>query len=120
MGDPNEEKQSMIMMTFALMGIIALLDLIHKEKGSTLQAFKLDKKCLLPLILCLISATLAINLLMYVLPLIVDTAILYTVQNGGVLILSALYSVFLFREKLSSKKVVGIIIAVISITILSI
>ena len=115
----NEEKQSMIMMTFALMGVIALLDLIHKEKGSTLQAFKLDKKCLLPLILCLISATLAINLLMYVLPLI-DTAILYTVQNGGVLILSALYSVFLFREKLSSKKVVGMIIAVISITILSI
>ena len=115
----NEEKQSMIMMTFAIMGIIAILDLIHKEKGSTLQAFKLDKKCLPPLILCLISATLAINLLMYVLPLI-DTAILYTVQNGGVLILSALYSVFLFREQLSSKKVVGIIIAVISITILSV
>ena len=115
----NEEKQSMIMMTFALMGVIALLDLIHKEKGSTLQAFTLNKKCLSPLILCLISATLAINLLMYVLPLI-DTAILYTVQNGGVLILSALYSVFLFREKLSSKKVIGIIIAVISITILSV
>ena len=115
----NEEKQSMIMITFALMGIIALIDLIHKEKENTLQAFKLDKKCLPSLILCLISATLAINLLMYVLPLI-DTAILYTVQNGGVLILSALYSVFLFREKLSSKKFIGIVIAVISITILSV
>lgn len=115
----NEEKQSMIMLTFALMGIIALCDLIHKEKGNTLQAFKLNKKCLPSLILCLISATLAINLLMYILPLI-DTAILYTVQNGGVLILSALYSVFLFKEKLSTKKLIGIIIAVISITILSI
>ena len=115
----NEEKQSMIMITFALMGIIALLDLICKEKENTFQAFKLNKKCLPSLISCLISATLAINLLMYILPLI-DTAILYTVQNGGVLILSALYSVFLFKEKLSTKKILGIIIAVISITILSI
>ncbi|MBR5598108.1 MAG: EamA family transporter, partial [Lachnospiraceae bacterium] len=115
----NEEKQSMIMITFALMGIIALINLINTEKGSTLQAFKLNQKCLPSLLLCLISATLAINLLMYILPLI-DTAILYTVQNGGVLILSALYSVFLFKEKLSLKKILGITIAVISITILSV
>lgn len=115
----NEEKQSMIMITFALMGIIALVNLLCTEKENTLQAFKLSKNCLPFLILCLISATLAINLLMYILPLI-DTAILYTVQNGGVLILSALYSIFLFKEKLSHKKLLGIIIAVISITILSI
>ena len=115
----NEEKQSMIMITFSLMGIIALINLITKEKGSTLQAFKLNKKCFPSLTLCLISATLAINLLMYILPLI-DTAVLYTVQNGGVLILSALYSVFLFKEKISLQKIFGIIVAVISITILSI
>lgn len=115
----NEEKQSMIMITFSLMGIIALINLITKERGSTLQAFKLNKKCLPSLTLCLISATLAINLLMYILPLI-DTAVLYTVQNGGVLILSALYSVFLFKEKISLQKIFGILIAVISITILSI
>lgn len=114
----NEEKQSMIMITFALMGIIALVNLFTKEKGSTLQAFKLNTRCLPSLSLCLISAALAINLLMYILPLI-DTAILYTVQNGGVLILSALYSVFLFKEKISWQKILGILIAVISITILS-
>lgn len=115
----NEEKQSMIMITFALMGVIALIDLIRKEKENTLQAFVLSKKCFPSLILCLISATLAINLLMYILPLI-DTAILYTVQNGGVLILSALYSIFLFKEKIASRKILGIIIAVVSITLLSI
>ena len=115
----DEEKQSMIMITFALMGVIALIDLIRKEKENTLQAFVLSKKCFPSLILCLISATLAINLLMYILPLI-DTAILYTVQNGGVLILSALYSIFLFKEKIASRKILGIIIAVVSITLLSI
>lgn len=115
----NEEKQSMIMITFALMGITALVNLVYTEKKHTLQAFKLNKKCLPFLILCLISATLAISLLMYILPLI-DTAILYTVQNGGVLILSALYSIFLFKEKISAKKLFGIVIAVISITILSV
>lgn len=115
----NEEKQSMIMITFSLMGIIALVNLISTEKENTLQAFKLNKACLPFLLLCLISATLAINLLMYILPFI-DTAILYTVQNGGVLILSAIYSVLLFKEKLTFKKILGILIAVISITILSI
>lgn len=64
----NEEKQSMIMITFALMGIIALVNLLCTEKENTLQAFKLSKNCLPFLILCLISATLAINLLMYILP----------------------------------------------------
>lgn len=114
----NEEKQSMIMITFALMGLIASINLINAEKENTLQAFKLNSKCLPALIFCLISATLAINLLMYILPLI-DTAILYTVQNGGVLILSSLYSVFLFKERLCFKKIIGIVTAVISITILS-
>ena len=64
----NEEKQSMIMITFTLMGFTAFINLFKKEKGSTLQIFKLNKKCLPSLILCLISATLAINLLMYILP----------------------------------------------------
>lgn len=114
----DEQKQEMIMLTFALTSAVALIQLIASEKKNSLQAFKLNRKAVLPLIVCLLSASLAINLLVYLLPLL-DTAVLYTVENGGVLILSALYSLLFFREKLRPVKAVGILTAAIGITIMS-
>ena len=114
----DEQKQEMIMLTFALTSAVALIQLITSEKKNTLQAFKLTRKAVLPLIVCLLSASLAINLLVYLLPLL-DTAVLYTVENGGVLILSALYSVLFFHEKLRPVKAVGILTASVGITIMS-
>ena len=115
----DDEKQEMIMLTFLVMGIVAFIQLLLKEKKDTLKAFKFNVKCLIPLIICLISAASAINLLTYILPF-VDTAMFYTVENGGVLVLSAVYSVLFFKEKLRPVKAAGIILAVVSITILSI
>lgn len=115
----DDQKQEMIMLTFVLTSIVALAQLFASEKKDTLKAFKLSRKAVLPLIICLISASLAINLLVYLLPLL-DTAVLYTVENGGVLILSALYSVLFFREKLRPVKAVGILTAAIGITVMSI
>lgn len=115
----DDQKQEMIMLTFALTSLVALAQLFASEKKNTLKAFKLSRKSILPLIICLISASLAINLLVYLLPLL-DTAVLYTVENGGVLILSALYSVLFFREKLRPVKVIGILTAVVGITVMSI
>lgn len=114
----DEQKQEMIMLTFALTSAVALIQLITSGKKNTLQAFKLNRKAVLPLIVCLLSASLAINLLVYLLPLL-DTAVLYTVENGGVLILSALYSVLFFHEKLRPIKAVGILTAAVGITIMS-
>lgn len=114
----EEQKNEMIILTFGLMGLIALVQLIFKEKKDTLKAFRLSKKAILPLILCLISAALAINMLVLVIPML-NTAVLYTVENGGVLLLSALYSFLIFKEKPQLGKNLGIVVAVVSITILS-
>ncbi len=115
----DSEKQEMIMLTFGIMGIIALVQLLVKEKKDTIKAFKLDKKCAVPLVACLFSAAAAVNLMAHILPM-VDTALFYTIENGGVLLLSAVYSVVLFKEKLSLPKTVGIILGIISITVLSV
>ena len=115
----DDEKQEMIMLTFLIMSFVALFELIAKEKKNTLKAFKLNVKSIIPLAVCLISAGRAINLLVFIIPF-VDTAVLYTIESGGVLVLSALYSVILFKEKLSPSKFIGIILAVASITVLSI
>ena len=56
-----------------------------------------------------------------VLPLVLRLgvlAVLFTVENGGVLIMSALYATFLFKEKLTAPKIIGLVIAVISMALL--
>ncbi len=114
----ENESAEMIMLTFGIMGLAALIRLAAAEKGNTLGAFRQNRRSLPPLIACLLSAGLAINGLMFVLPR-VNSVVLYTVENGGVLLLSCVYAVLLFHEKPVPKKVAGVVIAVISITLLS-
>lgn len=118
--DYNEsQKNEMVILTYGIMGVIAFIQLAFKEKKDTFKAFKLSKKAVLPLVLCLLSAALAINVLVTVIPM-VNTAVLYTVENGGVLILAAVYSFIFFKEKPQLSTILGIITATVSITVLSI
>ena len=113
-----QESTEMVMLTFGVMGLIALIQLVLREKGNTLHAFRQSKKSLLPLAVCLISAALAINGLVFVMSR-VNTVVLFTVENGGVLLLAAVYSFLLFHEKPTVPKAAGIVTALVSITLLS-
>ena len=115
----DAESTQMIIITFALMGVMAFITLLLKEKKSTLAAFKINKSAIVPLVLCLIIAAAAINLLVYILPLI-DLALLFPVEDGGVMVVSALFSIFIFKEKTTPLKICGMLLAVISIVSLSI
>lgn len=112
-----DESQEMIIVTYGLMGVIALVQLFAKEKGKILSAFCFNKKCLLFLILFLIISGLAVNVLVLLLGYL-NAAVLYTVDNGGVMMLSALYSITLFKEKATPLKIIGIIIAIASLCVL--
>lgn len=112
------QSNEMVMITYGMMGVIALVQLIMQEKKNTLSAFKFNVKCVIPLAACLLSAGLAINMVVLILPL-VDASVFYTVDNGGVLMLSAIYSVLFFKEKPTVYNVIGILLAVASITMLS-
>lgn len=113
------EKNEMIILTYGIMGVIAFVQLALKEKKETFKAFRMSKKAILPLILCLASAALAINILVLVIPM-VNTAVLFTVENGGVLLLSAVYSFIFFKEKPQVSTILGMIVSAVSITMLSI
>ncbi|MBR4308982.1 MAG: EamA family transporter [Oscillospiraceae bacterium] len=113
------QKDPMVVISYALMGVIALAQLLMKEKGQTLQAFRVGQKALLPLVLSLISSTLAINVLTEVMPM-ADTATIFAVDNGGVLVLAASYSFLIFREKPNLSKVLGMALAIVSIVLLNV
>lgn len=113
-----EESTEMIILTYLIMGVIAFLTLASKEKKDTGAAFRMNKKSAFWLILCLIVASVAINALVYVMPM-VNAVVFYTVEAGGVLLLAAVYAVLFFRERPSAVKIAGIVLAILSITVLS-
>ena len=47
-------------------------------------------------------------------------AVLYTMDNGGVLIVSVLWSALILREKIGKWKIVGLILSIASVFALSI
>lgn len=115
----ESEVNEMIIITYLLMGVLAFLKLVFTYKKDTFKVFIVGKQAIMPLILCIVCVALAMNVIALVLPLI-DASVFYTVNNGGVLVLASIYSIMLFKEKPQFLKIIGIIIAVISIVILSI
>ena len=116
----ENESNKMVIITFGVMGLIAVVQLALKEKKQLPAAFKMGKQAVLPMILCFIVAATAINVYMLLIPLLGNiVTILYTVDNGGVFVLSAIYSVIFFKEKIDKLKLIGMILAVFGIVVLA-
>ncbi|MBQ5770534.1 MAG: hypothetical protein IIW08_05095 [Clostridia bacterium] len=116
-GEYDTERGEMIILTFLPTAVMGLC-LVGAQNGrNTLSQFRQTKKSALYLFLCCASAALAINLLVYVMTL-VNVPVLYTVENGGVLVLSVLYATWLFKEKITPFKAVGLLLALVSLVLL--
>lgn len=103
------EKEEMVAVTFIGAALISLVQIIVKAKKDTLKAFKQTKMSLVFLLLTALVSALAINALVIALDGI-DTTIVYTFDNAGVLLLSAIASAVFFKEKLSRNNIIGCII----------
>ena len=113
------ERTEMLTIVYVCSALAAALPEIARGKGRELaQGFKMGKKAALYLFICCASATGAANLLLYILTLM-ESSILYTIDNGGVLVLSILYSFILFKERPETKKIIGMALAVASIVLIS-
>lgn len=113
-----EEKEEMVAVTFMGAAVISFIQLILKEKDDTFKAFKQTKKSLIFLLLTALVSALAINALVIALDGI-DTTLVYTFDNAGVLLLSAIASAILFKEKLSKLNIVGCIVISIGLICMS-
>ncbi len=109
-----EEKEEMVVITFMGAALISLVQIIVKEKKKTLAAFRQNKLSLSFLLVASVVSALAINALVIALDGINQTVV-YTFDNAGVLMLSAVASAVFFKEKLSVKNIVGCIIACIGL-----
>ena len=104
-GEGNRDE--MIIVTFLTAAILAFVTGLVQTKGKFLPHFRQNKRSLIYLIATSIVFTLAINVIVMIIPHF-DTTILYTLDNSSVLIMSVLISAIFFGEKLSPKNIFGI------------
>lgn len=98
--------------------IVVLFFTLRGQAKPLLEGFKMGRKSALSALGCGAVATLAANLMLYLLRHL-SASILYTMDNGGVMVMSAICSVLFFREKLRSNQIAGIALATASIVMIS-
>lgn len=100
------EKEELIMVTFAVAAIFSLISLMAK-KASLKSVFTMSKGSFANLVIYALSASFAINSLVIILLLEVNTGVLLAVQNAGVMLVSVVFSLIFFKEKLTRMNAIG-------------
>lgn len=107
------ENEEMIIITYGVSALAAFVMLLFQTKGRCVPDFKQTPKSALFMVLAAICAAISINMMMHILSLI-NVAVLYTLDNGGALLISVLWSVIFYKEKLNPTKIIGLILAAAS------
>lgn len=114
------ERSEMIIITYLFMAAaVAAVRVIRKPEW-IVPAFKMGKKSFLFALLSCAICTGATNVMVYLLTAMSSATILFALNNGAVLLLSGVLAISLFREKPTVSQIVGIVLACVSIVILSI
>lgn len=111
------ERTDMIITTYATSAMISLLFLLFTQKTSAHNAYNMGRVSGLALLVGSAAVATAVNLMMRALQLI-PTAILYTINNGGVLVMAVLLGTVVWKEKFAWNKAVGLTLAVVAFALL--
>lgn len=115
----STENPEMIITVFAVSAIAAFILLLIKSGPSSMRDFALTPKAAAFSVIASISAASAVNILMYALSLM-NVAVLYSLNNGGVLVVSIIWAMLILREKPGIKRIIGLVMAIAAIFALSI
>jgi drug/metabolite transporter (DMT)-like permease len=113
------ERSEMIIITYGFAAVLCFIYLLFSRKKQAFSDFKTGRGALLAVLACGVFSTMAANINFYMASRL-PAAVLFTIDAGGVLVLSAVYAVAVFKEKLNIFQVVGIIMSLLSIFMLSI
>lgn len=113
------DRSEMVVITYIGSFIIALVQLLLARREKVRSDFaRIGKKAWLAGLCSFTCATIAINLALFVLTLM-NPAIYAAAENGAILVLSAICSAVVFKEKFTKMQIFGMSLAVFSIVLLS-
>lgn len=107
----SAEREEMLALTAVGAVLVSFVLLLVTRRGHIRPAFRQSRISLLYLIFCSVVVASAVHFMTYTLHL-VDTTLLYTLDNAGVLLLTILLSCTVFREKLSALNIAGCVLMV--------
>ena len=110
----ESEKEELVMITFAVGALAALIKMLV-SKTNVIKAMKMSGKAFTNLMIYAVSAAFAINSLVIIMLLDINVGVLLAVQNAGVMLLSVVFSMIFFKEKMTKMNIVGSIIMTIGL-----
>ena len=113
------QREEMIVTTFAASAIAVLIGMLRRP-ADLKTGFRMGKKAALYAGIACVVATTAANLMVYLISAMDSATILFAIDNGGVMLLSAVYSILFFKEKATPSQLTGMALSVLSIVLLSI
>lgn len=122
----NTENAGMIVFTFGTSAVLSFVMMLLPAKGEKFapgaavkSAFTFNGACIAWGLASALSASVAVNILMWILSK-VNVAVVYAFTNGGVLLVSVLISLLFLGEKCTAVKAFGIALSAAAIVMLSI
>lgn len=115
----GKERVEMIIITYAVAAILAFVMLLFIRRKNAIKDFKTGRSALLFVLACGIFSSMAANISFYMASRL-PAAVFFTIDSGGILVLSAIYAVLIFKEKLNRYQIIGIIMSLLSIFMLTI
>lgn len=121
----KEELDIFLVLAFCVTAIVSFCaSSLFKKKESAAQAARTaDKKILLPLILSIVVGGICVaanNQLNLFLSGVLEASVFFPIANGGAVVLSTLAAFFLFKERLSVRRWIGLGIGILSVILLCI
>lgn len=113
------QREEMIVTTFAVSAIAVCVSMLRRP-ADLKKGFRMGKKAAIFAACACVVATTAANLMVYLLSAMDSATILFAIDNGGVMLLSAVYSIVFFKEKATPSQLTGMALSVLSIVLLSI
>lgn len=115
-GERTEMLTISYLLSAYLAGIALLVRMARRKDGK--KPAGVTPRALWYALGCCVVATVAVNILSYLLARM-NVTVVNTVDNGGVLILAALFGLVIFREKLTKLQFCGLGVALASVILLS-
>lgn len=113
----SQQKQMLVIYSFLGVALISAIRLLATERKKVLKPFVQTKKSLILLILASVVSAMAVNVLVLLVGVVNET-LLYTFDNAGVMLLSALASALIFKDKLSTKNIIGCVVMTLALVMM--
>lgn len=113
------QRSEMIVISYLGTALLSLLYIACTQKKDFVRSFAVGGKALMFALGSGLVAVIAVNLLLILLSRVSAVTVYYTVENGGVLAMSVLFSALFLHEKLRRHQLVGILLSLLSIILLS-